>query len=230
MRRYGGLWVAALSFSAVGLLGCASSVTLPPLDVRVVDGASGQPIADANVLLYVDATEGTLTGHGGAVTNLFLLEGVTDAGGTARFPSHVNKVPSGYNLSGPYLHAYAPGYQFGWGPYAPMISSKSEIDQWVQEAPRVIRLKAATTDAERAGALSDAWFRAQRATARKGSCWLERMPRYLAALEAGIAAWNARVPVGQVPAGVASKHHVQGMDVLMREAQAGRATICPADR
>src|SRR5690349_24329729 len=91
----------------------AYTATMPPVQMKFVDVESNQPIVGANVLFHATAQEGTITGHGGAKANLFLVETTTDAAGEIHIAAQSfwpYPFILGSNYNNPRMTVFKPGY------------------------------------------------------------------------------------------------------------------------
>lgn len=104
-------------FLCIGLSACASAISTPRLSATLVDSRTEEPIEGAHVVYRASAYAGTLSGHGGAVKNILLVEGLTDGQGRFVRPSQrVNAEP--FPLNSNYNQAQVLFFKSG---YIPMV-------------------------------------------------------------------------------------------------------------
>lgn len=204
-------WLRASSktvviFTLCGLLAaCGTSGTMPPIRLQVIEAASGAPVPQANVFFYAYAEEGTLTGHGGRNRNLFLIEGITDLNGVVNFPAQRFNAPPTFtwNLHGPILLAYKPGYDLGYRDGA----SFTHVEQIVERGGRLHEtplVKAPTAEREVA-ALNEAIYQTHLAYGHEGRCEWKKMAHTLATIEAEIRKWKSLAEKGSMPKEMAER-------------------------
>lgn len=193
-------------FTLCGLLAaCGTSGTMPPIRLQVVEDASGAPVPQANVFFYAYAEEGTLTGHGGRNRNLFLIEGITDLNGVVNFPAQKFNAPPTFtwNLDGPSLLAYKPGYYLGSIDGAHF----THVEEIIKRGGRLheMRLVKAPTAEREVAALDDAIYQTHLAYRHKGRCEWKKMAHTLATIEAEIRKWKSLAEKGNMPKEMAER-------------------------
>jgi hypothetical protein len=171
---------------------------MPPVEMKFVDAASGQPIVGANVFFNASATEGTFTGHGGAKVNLFLVETTTDDAGEIHvaaqsFSSHPFMLGSIYRHA--FLVVFKPGYVLVIRQNSGRIIPKlEEMTTW-QDNNRTIKMERATTNKERVHALEWAARFADenfRDVGHRRVCAWKQIPRFLVAVHHSVGEWNGQ--------------------------------------
>lgn len=86
----------------------------PPVRMKFVDAETNVPVEGAVVLFHGTAREGTVTGRGGKLATLFLVEAVTDANGDVRIPAQefsANPFQVGANHEAPLMMVLHSGYR-----------------------------------------------------------------------------------------------------------------------
>lgn len=181
--------VAFLVLAGAASARLALAASIPELRVTYLDSESRQPVAGANVIFYLQAYSGTLTGHGGKTRNIFIAEAVTDATGAVVFaPQNFFVVPFSYSyLVGPKLLMYKSGYEMGKSPNAVMFAGVADAIAWAGNGIHRYEVKKASNVTERARAFALAKIEAE-ALYGYGSterCDWEKIPLFIQALESG---------------------------------------------
>jgi len=87
---------------------------MPAVRMSVIDSKNGQPVSGAWVLFVGSAHAGTITGHGGEIKNLFLVDAVTNSAGVINIPSQrfpTNVFFANTNYDWPQMLIFKPGYR-----------------------------------------------------------------------------------------------------------------------
>lgn len=145
------------------------------------------------LFFFATAHKGTFTGHGGSDRNLFIIEGVTDEGGSLTFPAQdfsLPLIPSSY-LEGPELSIYKTGYQSIDGGNACCFQDKDDILKW-GEGGKVYKMKKVNTPDDLLNSINRAHFIAGRAYSDSNTdvCDWQKIPKFLAAIEDDVLAWK----------------------------------------
>ncbi len=184
-----------LSLVLSGLWGC--SATMPPVSMTFVDEQDGRPIAGAHVLFRAGASQGTLTGHGGARTNLFLVEGITDSAGMVHLP--------GQEFSArPFLHSnyyempsvtvFKPGYELlVRSNSGRIIAELEDVTDWQYNGDR-LTMRRASGDKDVLQSIESAGSSVERSFRSDGPdvCAWKSVPRFIVAVDRSLTEWKKR--------------------------------------
>ena len=182
----------------VGFLLCFLSfpgfpATMPPVRMKVVDAQDDSPIVGAHVLFQGSAQEGTLTGHGGRLANLFVVEAVTDDTGEIRLPKQEFSPRPFFlntNYHNPSMVVLKPGYALVvLTNNLRTIPTLEEVTTW-QYDNQSIKMKRATTDNDIPHAAYLAGMYAERTVSEWSICSWKKIPRFLVATDRMAAEWN----------------------------------------
>jgi len=168
---------------------------MPPVRMKVVDAQDGIPITGAHVLFQGNAQEGTFTGHGGRLANLFVVEAVTDNSGEFRLPKQEFS-PRPFFLStnyhNPSMVVLKPGYALViLTDTHQIIPNLEELTTW-QYDNQTITMRRATTDNEMSHAVYWAATYADQAMGEMSICSWMKIPRFLLAVDRSAAEWNRK--------------------------------------
>jgi hypothetical protein len=171
------------------------AATMPPVRMKVVDAQDGSPVAGAHVLFQGNAQEGTFTGHGGRLANLFVTEAVTEESGDFRLPKQdFSSQPFFLNTNyhNPSMVVLKPGYVLlVLTNTLRIIPNLDEVTTW-QYDNQTIKMKRVTTENEVLHALTSAAMYAEMPVTEKSICSWKQFPRFLAALDRLIAEWEKK--------------------------------------
>lgn len=171
------------------------AATMPPVRMKVVDAQDGTPIAGAHVLFQGNAQEGTLTGHGGRLANLFVVEAVTDDSGEFRLPQQKFS-PRPFFLSTNYHNPSMIVLKAGYalviltGTHR-TIPNLEELTTW-QYDNQTITMRRATTENEMSHAVYWAATYADQTMGEMSICSWKKIPRFLLAVDRSAAEWNRK--------------------------------------
>ncbi len=177
-----------LALLGTSTLNLSLAHTMPTMRITYVDSDTQQPIAGANVIFFLQAHRGTITGHGGRSRNLFITEGVTDQTGAVVFTAQKFYVlPLTYSyLNGPHIYMFKAGHEaihdFNLG-----FSSVEQAIDWAGNGIRKYKVK-------KVSKIDDTWKAL--ATAKSGiedlyrvpstdHCDWEKIPKFILAIERG---------------------------------------------
>lgn len=184
----------------LGLLLCllphpGITATMPPVRMKVVDAQDGSPIAGAHVLFQGNANEGTLTGHGGRLANLFAIEAVTGDAGEFSFPKQ-DFSPRPFFLNTNYHNPSMVVFKSGYvlvvlSNTLRIIPNLDEVTTW-QYDNQTVRMKRVASDGDTLHSLANAATYADLPPGEAGPCSWKRIPRFLAELDRSIGEWNRK--------------------------------------
>ena len=168
---------------------------MPPVRMKVVDAQDGSPIAGAHVLFQGSAQEGTWTGHGGRVANLFAVEAVTDDAGEFRLPKQEFSAQPFFlntNYHNPKMVVLKPGYVLLiLTNTLRIIPELEEVTTW-QYDNQTVKMKRATTDNDVPHAAYFAGMYAEQTVSEKSICSWKKIPRFLVAVDRLAEEWNRK--------------------------------------
>jgi len=163
--------------------------------MKVVDAQDGNPVAGAHVLFQGNAHEGTFTGHGGRVANLFVVEAVTDDAGEISLPKQEFSPQPFFlntNYHNPSMVMFKPGYVLVIITNTlRIIPNLDEVTTW-QYNNETVRMERATTDNDLSNALTNAAMYADMPVTEKSICSWKKFPRFLVAVDHLAAEWNRK--------------------------------------
>ena len=172
------------------------AATMPPVQMRFVDAESNQPIVGANVLFHAKAIEGTLTGHGGARVNLFLVETITDNAGEVHIAAQSfwpYPFILGSNYENPSMIVFKSGYALAiLQNYERIIAKLDDVTRW-QYNNQTIKMQRATTAKEVAHAIEWAATFAEETYGHlngKEVCAWKQIPNFLITVDRFVKEWN----------------------------------------
>ena len=183
-----------------GVLLCLLAVpgfaaTMPSVRMKVVDAEDGSPIAGAHVLFQANAHEGTVTGHGGRLANLFAVEALTDHSGEIHFPKQEFSAYPFFlntNYRNPTMVVLKPGYVLLILTNSlRIIPNLDEVTTW-QYDNQTVRMKRATNDRDMLDTLDWAVIYAEMSASERDICFWKKIPRFLVAVDRLSAEWDRR--------------------------------------
>jgi hypothetical protein len=184
----------------IGFLLCFLSVpgfaaTMPPVQMKVVDAQDDSPVAGAVVLFQASASEGTVTGHGGKLANLFVVETATDNAGELRLAAQefsARPFLLNTNYNNPSMVVFKPGYALLiLANSRRIIAELQDVSTW-QYNNQTVKMKRITTDHETSHAIYWASVYADRTMGEKSICAWKKIPRFLSALDRSAVEWNLK--------------------------------------
>jgi hypothetical protein len=188
-------WAFLLGFLLCLLPFPVLPATMPPVRMKVVDAQDGNPVAAAHVLFQGNAHEGTFTGHGGRVANLFVVEAVTDEAGEIRLPKQEFSAQPFFlntNYHNPSMVVFKPGYVLViLTNTLRIIPNLEEVTTW-QYDNETVKMKRATTDNDIPNALTYAAMYAELSVSEESICSWKKIPRFLVAVDRLAAEWNRK--------------------------------------
>ena len=171
------------------------AATMPPVRMKFVDAQDDRPVPAAHVLFQGSAQEGTLTGHGGRLANLFVVESVTDDAGEVRLPKQEFSPRPFFlntNYDNPSMVVLKPGYALVvLTNHLRIIPTLEEMTTW-QYDNQTIKMKRATTDNEMPHAVYFAAIYAEQTMSEQNLCSWQKIPRFLVATDRMAAEWDRK--------------------------------------
>jgi hypothetical protein len=172
----------------------AAAATMPPVHMKVVDGADGSAVAGAFVLFSAQAHEGSITGHGGREVTLFAAEAVTnDAGELDIAKQDFSAQPFFLNtvLHNPQMTIFKPGYAtLILVNQRKVVPDLKEVTSWTYDG-QTVRLKRAASDKDTAEAAHWAAENARMSVDPRSCSW-KHIPRFLVAVDRAAADWERK--------------------------------------
>lgn len=170
------------------------AATMPPIHMKVIDIHTNQPLTGANVLFHAIAHKGTLTGHGGESTNLFLVETVTNDAGEIKLPAidfSAQPFLLNTNYHNPSMMILKPGYvAVKLTNNQHIIPQLKEVTNWEYNNQTVNMYRTQNNKEIYQSAHVVSHFIYQ--TGDKDFCWWEKMPRFLIAADRTAIEWNRK--------------------------------------
>lgn len=130
--------------ACAGLFG--TSLSADPIDSRVMDAETGEPIEGAIVLARWALYEGSLTGHASACGVAAIEETITDKDGKFHIPGWgpISAICGEMRNGNPMVYVFKPGYGFGMFPNEqPGISLVDNVNvthtDWNYEHPMMLK-------------------------------------------------------------------------------------------
>lgn len=168
---------------------------MPPVRMKVVDAQDGSPMAGVFVMFQASAREGTWTGHGGRLANLFVVETVTDDAGELRLPAQEFSAQPFFlntNYHNPSMVLLKPGYELViLMNTRRIIAELQDVTTW-QYDQQTVRMKRATTDKDQLHAVTYAALQADQTLSENGLCAWKNIPRFLVAVDRLADEWNRK--------------------------------------
>jgi hypothetical protein len=175
----------------------AIAAAMPPVTMTFVDAKNGQPLADVPVMFTADAKQGTITGHGGGETTLFLVEAVTDNAGQVRFKEQAfwpYPYLANTRINGTLMVAFKPGYKLVRLVHSGYRGDLADATTWPYN-DKVIKMVPTEGDAaQERDAIEAATNDAQQIyqwSSQKNCAWT-RIPVLIRAIDGAVKAWDQK--------------------------------------
>lgn len=130
------------SFTSIFITGCVTEqVTTEPITMTIADFTSGELLSDVIAVYRLEATEGTLTGHGGRHAQLAIVEALTGKDGVLHIPAQTIK-PTPFlwrtNYRNPMIYLFKSGYEPTFiGNQWHTIPRLSDVLRWEKNGIRI---------------------------------------------------------------------------------------------